>query len=281
MIRVLQGMPIRRGYDREKEGEGESLLEQPLPLASLHYKKSEEHGSPGRRQPPDTTIQCDIQPKDTLLSLSLKYNVPIAELKRVNNILTDQGFYALKRIKIPVRPYSLLLPDVHGEQGRNNNGWVVESGKPSPTSRSSDLSSRVSTACSSPYSELGEEEGDVEDTKPLFHESKDKKKVKRLLKDMDRDLSRIREKQQELGEVPAATHLIKEPIRLPLPRSSTLVEESGWSNRVLGCWCLVVALLILLVFVVLVALVSTTHDHDHDTWDQEKPTAEHIDSKLT
>ena len=55
----------------------------------------------------------------------------------------------------------------------------------------------------------------------------------------------------------------------------------GCSNRVLGCWCLVVGLLILLVFLVLVALMSTTHDTDHDTWDQEKPTSDHIDSKLT
>jgi len=147
-------MPLRRGYDKERE-EGESvglLDEEPIRLESLHYKKTEDHGSPGRRRPPDPTIQCDIQPTDTLLSLSLKYNVPIAELKRVNNILTDQGFFALKRIKIPVKPYSLLLPDVHGsEKGKNNNGWLVESNKPSPTF-SSNLSSRVSTACSSPYS---------------------------------------------------------------------------------------------------------------------------------
>ena len=35
--------------------------------------------------------------------------VPIAEIKRVNNILTEQGFFALKRIKIPVKPYSYLI----------------------------------------------------------------------------------------------------------------------------------------------------------------------------
>ena len=223
-------MPVRRGYDREKE-EGEEveglLPGSSLQLASLHYKKSEEPGREARRQP-DPTIQCDIQPADTLLSLSLKYNVPIAELKRVNNILTDQGFYALKRIKIPVRPYSLLLPDVH-ERGRNNNGWVVENSKNSPT-LSSNLSSRVSTGCSSPYSELGEEEVEGEQQQ-LMQESRDKRKVKRLLKDMDRDLDRIRDKQSELVTVSGEPSYIKEPVRFPLRASQIPTDDPGDDNK--------------------------------------------------
>jgi len=272
-----EGMPLRRGYDKERdEGESVGLLdEEPIRLESLHYKKTEDHGSPGRRKPPDPTIQCDIQPSDTLLSLSLKYNVPIAELKRVNNILTDQGFYALKRIKIPVKPYSLLLPDVHGsERGQNNNnGWLVENNKASPTF-SSNISSRVSTACSSPYSELGspgEEEGEGnlslgEQDQLLFHESRDKKKVKRFLKGMDKDLDRIKEKHSELISVAEDQVLIKEPIKFPLRASQIPTEDPGCSNRVLCCWCGIVGILILVVFVVLVSLMGNPHDTHHDSW---------------
>jgi len=54
----------------------------------------------------------------------------------------------------------------------------------------------------------------------------------------------------------------------------------GCSNRVLGCWCLVVGLL-MLVFLVLLALFGTTHNNHHDTWDKEEPNAEHIDGKHT
>jgi len=275
MIRA-NGMPLRRGYDKERE-EGESvglLDEEPIRLESLHYKKTEDHGSPGRRRPPDPTIQCDIQPTDTLLSLSLKYNVPIAELKRVNNILTDQGFFALKRIKIPVKPYSLLLPDVHGsEKGKNNNGWLLESNKPSPTF-SSNLSSRVSTACSSPYSELGspgEEEGEGnlshgEQDQLLFHESKDKKKVKKFLKGMDKDLDRIKEKHSELISVAEDQVLIKEPVKFPLRASQIPTDDPGCSNRVLCCWCGIVGVLIFVVFIVLVSLMGNPHDTHHDNW---------------
>lgn len=130
-------MPLRRCYNKERE-EGECkvlLVEEPIKLETLHYKKTEEHGSPGRRRPQGPTIQRDIQPSDSLVSLSIKYKVPIAELKRVNNILTEQGFFALKKIKIPVKPFSLLQPDdIDGsENGRNNNGWLLEINKPSST----------------------------------------------------------------------------------------------------------------------------------------------------
>jgi len=134
-------MPFRRCYDKEREeGECKVLLgEQPIKLETLHYKKTED---PGRRRPQDPTIQRDIQHSDSLVSLSIKYKVPVAELKRVNNILTDQGFFALKKIKIPVKPFSLILQpdDNHGsEKGRSNNGWLMESNKPSSTFSSKDL----------------------------------------------------------------------------------------------------------------------------------------------
>ena len=66
------------------------------------------------------TILVQVQPGDTLASLSLKYNIPVAELKRVNNIVTETHFYALKRMKIPVKTASLLtemLPSVHEAKG--------------------------------------------------------------------------------------------------------------------------------------------------------------------
>ena len=58
--------------------------------------------------PIDQCVETEVQPGDTLDSLALKYNVMKAELKRVNNIVSESHFYALKRIKIPVQPDSLL-----------------------------------------------------------------------------------------------------------------------------------------------------------------------------
>ncbi|KAL9988136.1 hypothetical protein ACROYT_G002542 [Oculina patagonica] len=54
------------------------------------------------------TIDREILPNDSLQSFSLQYGCTVAEIKRVNNFYSDQDFYALKTIKIPVQPHGLL-----------------------------------------------------------------------------------------------------------------------------------------------------------------------------
>ena len=133
-----------------------------MQLQRLDYKKTEGDGKPRQKA---TIMQCDIEPGDTLLSLSLKYNVPVAELKRLNNILADQGFYALKRIKIPVAPFSLLLPDDHEEE-RSQNGWLGESSGSSSMTGGSILGSRVAREAIGSTSGL--EEVVVDELQPLL-----------------------------------------------------------------------------------------------------------------
>ena len=77
-------------------------------------------GNVPKAPPLDQCVEAEVQPGDTLTKISLKYNIPVAELKRVNNIISENQFYALKRIKIPVRAASLLtelLPSVHQAKG--------------------------------------------------------------------------------------------------------------------------------------------------------------------
>ncbi|XP_076021275.1 lysM and putative peptidoglycan-binding domain-containing protein 3 [Genypterus blacodes] len=50
----------------------------------------------------------DIQEGDTLNSISLQYHCSVADIKRANNLLTEQDFFALRAIKIPVRRFSVL-----------------------------------------------------------------------------------------------------------------------------------------------------------------------------
>ena len=134
-------------------------------------------------------------------------------MKRVNKLLTDNEFYALKRIKIPVKPSSLLtelLPSqTHGANG--GNGWIIRrAGTPDPTG----TGATSSTVPSSPNSEaegclggLDEEIG----LAPLHHShlnqpqdgvsgsnSKNFKKAKVFLKNVDKDLKRIKEKQASI-----------------------------------------------------------------------------------
>ena len=60
-------------------------------------------------------MEADILTGDTIAKVALRYNVPISELKRVNNLLNDAEFHALTTIKVPVKADSLLtelLPEV-------------------------------------------------------------------------------------------------------------------------------------------------------------------------
>ncbi|KRZ68098.1 LysM and putative peptidoglycan-binding domain-containing protein 3 [Trichinella papuae] len=45
---------------------------------------------------------------DTIQKIALKHNISVNELKRVNNLLSDQDIYALKMIRIPVHRFSFL-----------------------------------------------------------------------------------------------------------------------------------------------------------------------------
>lgn len=58
----------------------------------------------------------DIQEGDTLNSIALHYHCSVADLKRANNLLTDQDFFALRSVKIPVRRFSVLTetPELSG-----------------------------------------------------------------------------------------------------------------------------------------------------------------------
>ena len=199
----------------DEDEEKENLLgRDTFVLGNLHPKKRGDW-SP-TKSPKDQTIECDIQPSDTLKTLSLKYNIPISELKRVNNIINEAEFYALKRLKIPVKPTSFLtdlLPDVHKEEKRNNNGWFLES-KESPQLASSGLSSHVSSGYSSPCSEAEPDPS----SQLIFHDSKNTKKVRKFLKDMDKDLDRIKERQSEIvtntgDELPNGVEVRKYPLK--------------------------------------------------------------------
>ncbi|XP_047237458.1 lysM and putative peptidoglycan-binding domain-containing protein 3 [Girardinichthys multiradiatus] len=53
-------------------------------------------------------LSRDIQEGDTLNSIALQYHCTVADIKRANNLLAEQDFFALRSIKIPVRRFSVL-----------------------------------------------------------------------------------------------------------------------------------------------------------------------------
>ncbi|XP_026107268.1 lysM and putative peptidoglycan-binding domain-containing protein 3-like [Carassius auratus] len=73
----------------------------------------------------------DIKDGDTLISISLQYFCTVADIKRANNLLTEQDFFALRSIRIPVRKFSSFT-ETHSTVPR-------KSSSPSGTHRISEI----------------------------------------------------------------------------------------------------------------------------------------------
>ncbi|ETE65237.1 hypothetical protein E2320_017579 [Naja naja] len=72
-------------------------------------------------------ITKDIQEGDTLNALALQYSCSVADIKRVNNLITDQDFFALRTIKIPVKKFSLLTETHCFPKNRQNSRSAASS----------------------------------------------------------------------------------------------------------------------------------------------------------
>lgn len=167
-------------------------------------------------------IEMEVQPGATLASIALKYNIPVAELKRVNNLLGENELFALKRIKIPVRPNSvlteILIPGLgEGDIGegaevarakspaeKNTNGWLLEHFSTPP--EASEVGSPVMSDTSD--MSLGNALRDPADLVavptlggalgPNSSGSKQARKARGFLRAMDKDLAVIRQKSERL-----------------------------------------------------------------------------------
>jgi hypothetical protein len=53
-------------------------------------------------------IEINISKEETLLSLSMKFNTTVADLKRLNSLQNDRDVYALSSVKIPIKLHSIL-----------------------------------------------------------------------------------------------------------------------------------------------------------------------------
>ena len=100
--------------------------------------RSKEERKAESAQPQFVYIEIALQKEDTLQSLCMKFGVSVADLKRVNSLLNERDIFALKTIKIPIKPNSVLafeyqnqLKFSDGLVTRLNNGgrWEPNGGE--------------------------------------------------------------------------------------------------------------------------------------------------------
>ena len=74
----------------------------------LKQRSNQTRNQPSTKDDSVELVEYTIKSSDSLLSIALSCNCTVEELKRINKLINDQEFYALRFIKIPVRKYGLL-----------------------------------------------------------------------------------------------------------------------------------------------------------------------------
>ncbi|XP_005051898.1 PREDICTED: lysM and putative peptidoglycan-binding domain-containing protein 4 [Ficedula albicollis] len=83
--------------------------EEELNVMELRPRGKEQPRSSSRDRLGDVVLlERELTQEDSLNKLALQYGCKVADIKRVNNFIREQDLYALKSIKIPVRPHGLL-----------------------------------------------------------------------------------------------------------------------------------------------------------------------------
>ncbi|NXL75634.1 LYSM4 protein, partial [Leptocoma aspasia] len=92
--------------DSEESSEEE---EEELNVMELRPRGKEQPRGRDRDRLGDVVLlERELTQEDSLNKLALQYGCKVADIKRVNNFIREQDLYALKSIKIPVRPHGLL-----------------------------------------------------------------------------------------------------------------------------------------------------------------------------
>ncbi|XP_061478166.1 lysM and putative peptidoglycan-binding domain-containing protein 3 isoform X2 [Rhineura floridana] len=163
-------------------------------------------------------ITKDIQEGDTLNAIALQYCCSVADIKRVNNLITDQDFFALRAIKIPVKKFSVLT-ETHCF----------------PKSRQVSRAASTLYSTESPDGSLAAEPFSSTET------------VGNFLKEVDRDIEQIVKcnatKRENLNEVVSALstqQLIFEPDSKPIKRKDPYYG-ADWG---IGWWTAVVIMVV-------------------------------------
>lgn len=91
---------------------GDSSEEESHPV--VLRPRGQERQKKGAHHPPQpgaghvVLLQRELAQEDTLNKLALQYGCQVADIKKANNFIREQDFYALKSVKIPVKIHGIL-----------------------------------------------------------------------------------------------------------------------------------------------------------------------------
>ncbi|GBM57466.1 LysM and putative peptidoglycan-binding domain-containing protein 3 [Araneus ventricosus] len=193
----------------------------------------------------DPFQNCDflylkIEEGDTLQSISIKYQCPISDLKRANNLMSSQEFFGLKHLKIPVKKHSLLTEILTDTPEIKSNSTIVEQSLEGVQTINIGIGGSV--RCPSP-----------QDSAAFF-------------KRMDEDLVKIMlSTNTQKDSLEAAAAALTTPQIQPLVKDPYNTVDCGIQWNYLILFMIIVAVVIPAA-IALYMYMRTSHEHQHDVY---------------
>lgn len=203
-------------------------------------------------------IDYNLSPDETLHTISMKFGVNIVDLKRINSLQNDRDVYALKIIKIPIKPNSIhsehfadQIKYGSSQMNRLNSNALLNADpvEPSKTPSLDSEDDKSTEEFNSPigYDQNGEilaqsnfieirNEDEYEATTALLQESneliskqivkpnKQTKEAKRFLKKLDNNLESLKSLNNELITAVKSTHEPDIEQLVPVSNASYSIE---------------------------------------------------------
>ncbi|KAK7496863.1 hypothetical protein BaRGS_00011843 [Batillaria attramentaria] len=157
------------------------------------------------QQEGETYFEKEIGDGDTLQSIALKYSCPVSELKRINNLIKDQDFFALRVLKVPMHRHG-YISELLKEEAQLDKKPAGASNFHNGHTRTSDSDLPSDAYCSDvDFSDPDTQLRVIQTVSIRQNFSRQGREAERFLRKMDKDLTKIRQTtptdHESLGEV--------------------------------------------------------------------------------
>ncbi|XP_067664945.1 lysM and putative peptidoglycan-binding domain-containing protein 3-like [Haliotis asinina] len=186
---------------------------------------------------------------DTLQKIALQYSCPVSELKRINNLIRDQDFYALRKIKVPIKRFGLLSEVIEEEKKKSSRGKIsAELNSTSFTEETGPLVDNYEDPESS--HDLSDPDTQMKIIRTLSirdNINSQSREAENFLKNMDKDLSKMKQSRGDRNSLDEVISVLTNKTFYPLERKKSQMYDGtdcGMSFRAIITTVIVLCIVI-------------------------------------
>ncbi|XP_046581503.1 lysM and putative peptidoglycan-binding domain-containing protein 3-like [Haliotis rubra] len=190
---------------------------------------------------------------DTLQKIALQYSCPVSELKRINNLIRDQDFYALRKIKVPIKRFGLLSEVIEEEKKKSSRGkFSMELNSTSFSEETGPLLDNYEDPESS--HDLSDPDTQMKIIRTLSirdNINSQSREAENFLKSMDKDLSKMKQSRGDRNSLDEVISVLTNKTFYPLERKKSQAyngADCGMSHRTIITTIVVLCIVIPIIF---------------------------------